>query len=331
MAVLTNTLRTNAAIGNREQLSDIVDRIDPEDSPIYSDTKKSSFSGKFPEWETIGLNEPQDNAVEEGAEYNFEAARLPDRYGTYTQIMRKTGRISGSQNAENNAGSAEQIREQKVMAGIELRKDVELAIVSPVASVGGTTRRFGGLPTWITTNVSRGSGGANGGYNSTTKVTAAPTNGTQRAFSKAIVDDIMQQGYESGASFKNCYVSPYVKGVFATFMSDSNVAQLRQPIEKGAVTLNGDVEAYRSPHGIIMIQSNRVMSKSAAAARNAIFVDPRYLEFGWFRKLKEDKDAAKTKTGDADQFVILGEGAIKPRNEKGLGVAADLFGLTASS
>ncbi len=37
------------------------------------------------------------------------------------------------------------------------------------------------------------------------------------------------------------------------------------------------------------------------------------------------------KTGDADQGVTIGEGALKVHNEKGLGVAADLFGLSAAS
>ena len=54
-----------------------------------------------------------------------------------------------------------------------------------------------------------------------------------------------------------------------------------------------------------------------------------FLKYGWFRKIKEDKKVAKT--GDAKKFVLLGEGALKPMNEKGLGVAADVFGLTAST
>jgi hypothetical protein len=67
----------------------------------------------------------------------------------------------------------------------------------------------------------------------------------------------------------------------------------------------------------------------AALARNAFFIDPEYVQFGWFRKIKEDKEVAKT--GDAQKFVLLGEGALKVNNEKGLGVAADLFGLSSST
>ena len=35
------------------------------------------------------------------------------------------------------------------------------------------------------------------------------------------------------------------------------------------------------------------------------------------------------KTGDARGFVMLGEGTLKVRNEKGLGVIADLDGLAS--
>lgn len=79
-----------------------------------------------------------------------------------------------------------------------------------------------------------------------------------------------------------------------------------------------------------MIHPNRVMATAAAQARNVFLVDTEYLEFGWLRKMKEDK-RADNGTGDAKKFVIIGEGTLCPKNEKGLGVAADVFGLTASS
>ena len=36
MAIVTNTFQSTSAVGNREELSNIVDRITPEDTPIYS-------------------------------------------------------------------------------------------------------------------------------------------------------------------------------------------------------------------------------------------------------------------------------------------------------
>jgi hypothetical protein len=330
MAVVTNTFQTTSAKGNREQLSDVVSRITPEDTPIYSMIEKVSFSGTHPEWETDDLAAPADNVQLEGDEYSFGATTAAVRVGNYTQIMRKDGIISGTQDAENNAGSVEQVKYQKLKKGIELRKDAEFSIVTANASVGGATRKSGSLSTWITSNVSRGSSGANGGYNSGTGLTVAPTNGTQRAFTKSILDSVMQQGYQNGANYKHVFVSPYVKSVFVTFMSDSNVASFRYAASSGknnSIVANADV--YEGPFGKVMVHPNRVMAGSAGLARNAFFVDPEFLCYGWFRKIQEDKEVAKT--GDAKKFVLLGEGALKVKNEKGLGVAADLFGLTASS
>lgn len=330
MAVVTNTFRSTSATGNREELSDIVSRITPEDTPIYSLIEKESFKTTHPEWETDDLASPANNVIPEGDDYTFSATTPAVRVGNYTQILRKDGIISGTQDATDNAGRVEQVRYQKLKKAVELRKDVEFSIVTANASVAGTTRQSGSLSTWITSNVSRDAGGANGGYSSGTGLTVAPTNGTQRAFTKTILDSVMQQGYVSGANFRHLVVSPYVKSVFVTFMSDSNVASFRYAASTGkdnSIIANADV--YEGPFGKVMVHPNRVMAGSAALARNGFLLDTEYLSWGWFRKIAEDKEVAKT--GDAKKFVMLGEGALKVKNQKGLGVAADLYGLTAAS
>lgn len=301
-----------------------------EDTPIYSMASKETFKGIHPEWETDDLASPAANIQLEGDEYTFGATTAAVRAGNYTQILRKDGIISGTQDATDNAGNVEQVKYQKLKKGVELRKDTEFSIVSANASVAGATRQSGSLSTWLTTNVSRGATGANGGYSSGTGLTVAPTNGTQRAFTKTLMDTVMQAGYTSGANFRHVYCSPYVKSVFVTFMSDTNVASFRYAASGGdnnSIIANADV--YEGPFGKVTVVPNRVMATSAAVARNVFFVDPEYLKWGWFRPIAEDKEVAKT--GDARKFVIIGEGALKPTNEKGLGVVADVFGLTAAS
>lgn len=332
MAVVANTFQTTGSATNREELHDVVSRITPEDTPIYSMISKESFKTTHPEWATDELAAPAANIQLEGDTYTFDATVAPARLGNYTQIMRKTGIISRSQDKSDEAGQVLTRKEQKLKKGIELRKDVEFSIVDNNASVGGATRESGSLPSWITSNVDRGATGANGGFNSGTGLTVAATNGTQRAFTKTILDGVMQQGYVSGANFRHVFVSPYVKSVFVTFMSDTNVAQFRYAASNGnnnSIVANADV--YEGPFGKVMIHPNRVMAGSAGLARNAFLVDPEYLCWGWFDKIKEDKEASTTKDSDAHRFVLIGEGCLKPKNEKGLGVAADLFGLTAST
>lgn len=329
MAAVTNTFQTTSAVGNREELSDVVSRITPEDTPIYSLISKGTCKSVHPEWETDELAAPAENIQLEGDDYTFAAITPPARMGNYTQIMRKDWIISNTQEVVDEAGNIQKRKYQKLKKGVELRKDVELAIVTPNASVSGSTREFGSLPTWITSNVDRGSGGTNGGYSSVTGLTTAPGAGTQRAFTKTIMDSVAKQGYEEGANFRHLVVSPYVKSVFVGIMSDSAIAPFRYNVSDGkGNTIIANADYYEGPYGKLMVHPNRVMS-TAATARNAFFLDAEMVEFLWLRKIQEDKGIAKT--GDADKGVIIGEGTLKVKNEKGLGVAADLYGLTSGS
>lgn len=331
MAVITNTFRTTNAVGNREELSDVVSRITPEDTPIYSLIDKGTCKSVHPEWETDVLAAPAQNIREEGEDYTFDAITPPSRLGNYTQIMRKDWIISGTQEVVDEAGNVQKRKYQKLKKGVEIRKDVEFALVATTASLGGATRQFGSINTWTVSNVSRGSGGTNGGFNTGTGLTVAPGAGTQRAFSKALLDNVMQQGYQSGANFRQVSCSPYVKSVFVTFMSDTNVASFRYAVTSGGQpnTIIATADYYEGPFGKVMIQPNRVQAGSATLARNVFFIDTDFIEFDWLRKIQEDQGVAKT--GDADKGVIIGEGTLKVKNEAGLGIVADVFGLTASS
>lgn len=330
MAAPANTYTSNNAVGNRQELSDVVNRITPEDTPIYSLIPKGTTKVTHPEWEIDELAPPGANAQTEGDDYTFGATTPPKRVGNYTQIFRKEGIVSNTQEEVDNAGKVEQIRYQKLKKGVEIKKDVEFSIVSNVGSVAGATRVSAGLPAWMTTSVSRGATGANGGFNSGTGLVAPATNGTQRAFTKALADNVMGQAFRSGGNVKHLVFAPYVKEVFVTFMSDANVAPFRYAADdKGRNTIISNADVYEGPHGKVLVHSNRVQATNVSVARNAFFLDPDMAEWLWLRKIKEDKDLAKT--GDNTKFVLIGEGTLKVKNEAGHGVAADIFGMSAST
>ena len=126
-------------------------------------------------------------------------------------------------------------------------------------------------------------------------------------------------------------VAPRVKSVFSTFMSDANVANqwVNVPTNGRGMTLNGSVDAYMSPYGLIKVEMDRVMSGATALARRAYFIDPNTLSWLWLRPLAQVPNVAKT--GDAEKLVMIGEGCLKVENEAGNGVIADIFGLSAAA
>lgn len=329
MAAPANTVLSTVAVGNREQLSNIVSRITPEDTPIYTMAGKEKTKGTHPEWEIDTLRAPAANAQVEGDDYTFSALTQPARVGNYTQILREGWVFSGTQEAVENAGNIVKFAEKKVKAAIEVRKDIELAIVTNTASVAGATRLMGGLPSWLTSNVSRGATGANGGFSSGTGLTVAETTGTLRAFTKALLDTVHQAAYQSGANVSKAVLSPYNKSVFVTFMSDANVASFRYSADGGKNTIVGTADFYEGPFGKLMVVPNRVMAASAAVARRVFLMDPEMVSMATLRPIQEDPDIGKT--GDNKKGVIIGETTLKVKNEAGLGVVADVFGLTATT
>jgi hypothetical protein len=139
----------------------------------------------------------------------------------------------------------------------------------------------------------------------------------------------MQQGFNSGAKFRHVVGSAYVKSEFVKFMSDANVASFRYAVSSGGQrnTIVATADFYEGPFGKVLVHPSTIQSV-AALARNVFFLDPDYAEFIWLRKIQEDKGVAKT--GDADKGVLIGEGTLKVKNEKGLGIAADIFGIDAT-
>lgn len=338
MPVSANTFTSTTAVANREDLSGIVDLTQRSDTPIYSMIENHTADNTFTEWTTDSLDAPGQNIQSEGRDYAFTTAAPSVRLGNHTQIMEKEGKYSNTQEAIDNAGNSEQIALEKVNKGLALRTDVEYSIVANNPSLGGTDRQSGSLSTWAETNAIRGVGGADGGF--TGGVTTAATNGTQRAFSKVLLDDLLESAYTSGAKLKHLFASPYNKRVFATFMSDTNVAQFRyaaKGTKNGKNTIDGDAECYLGPLGMVYVHPNYVQFGADAGnpngnpniARNVFVLDTTKIKWAWLRPIAEDKNIAKL--GDYKRFVLQGEGCLKPLNEKAVGVIADTFGIDATT
>jgi len=332
MAVAANTYLTFDARRNREDFSDAIYMITPEEVPGMTLLGRENVESTHPEWNTDTLATPDNtNAFPQGDEFTYDQIAPTTRLGNYTQISRKSYLISRTQEKTLKAGPKSELGRERRKKGVELKKDMEAILLSNQASNAGTSAvapRLGSLPSWLTSNDNRGVGGSDGGFNAGTGLTVAATNGTQRAFTKAILDDIILKAYNSGGNPTTLLVSPYVKTVFSTFMDDADVVPLRKQASNGQQTLYAAADAYQSNFGMIDIVPNRVMATSAALARNAFLLDPDFAAVGIFDDIQEKKPAI---TGDAEKRVLIVEYTFLMKNEAAHGIAADLFGLSSSS
>ncbi|MGD9725266.1 MAG: DUF5309 domain-containing protein [Nitrospiraceae bacterium] len=334
MAQIANTYETYDAVGNREELADKIYQITPEETPFLSLIGRKSVASTHPEWQTDALASPDlDNNQPEGNDWSYGAIVPTVRVGNYTQISDKRIIISRTQDKTSKAGRKSELAREVAKKGVELRTDMEVIALSNQASSAGTgngatNRKLGGFRAWLSTNDNIS--GSSGGFNSGTGIVDAATNGSQRAFTKVILDAVILSSYNAGGSPKTLMLSPYVKTVFSTFMSDSNTALQRfAATGKGQTTIVAAADMYLSDFGTISVVPNRQMARAGATiARNAFLIDPRMVSLGVFDDIKLEKPA---KTGDAEKRVLVTEYTLLVNNEAAHGVAADLYGMTSNS
>ena len=336
MAQVANTYETYDAVGNREELADKIYQITPEETPFLSLIGRKAIASVHPEWQTDTLNSVDlNNNQPEGNDWTFQSISPTSRVGNYAQISDKRIIISRTQDKTSKAGRKSELAREVAKKGVELRIDMEAISLSNQASLAGsgnaaTNRKLGGFRAWLASNDSIGSGASSGGFNTSTSVVDAATNGTQRAFTKAILDATILSTYNAGGMPKVLMTSPYVKTVFSTFMADSNVAPQRYETPKSdQTTIVAAADTYLSDFGKITVVVNRQMARAGATvARNAFLIDPRMVSLGVFDDIHIEKPA---KTGDAEKRALVTEYTLLVNNEAAHGVAADLFGLTSST
>ena len=334
MTVIDNTFTTASSKRNRETFADIISNITPEETPFFSMLSDDSqmVTGTHPEWSLDTIRAPViTNYQLEGDQYAYNAITATSRVGNYTQISRESYVVSRTQEVVSKAGPKSELGKERARAGIALRHDIECTMLSNNASLAGATRHSAGMRAWLATNDSLGATGTSGGFNSGTSVVDASGLGTQRTFTKTLMDDTIQATYQSGGNPTIMMCSPYIKRVFSTFMSDANVASQRMNTKATEqATIVGAADAYLSDFGLLSVVPNRQMARTAAAiARNVFFIDTSKVSKGFLTPIMEDKNTVSN--ADATTAVLIAEWVLIVQNEAAHGVVADVFGLTAST
>jgi hypothetical protein len=319
MARVDGTFTTYEAIGNREDLSDIIYDISPMDTPFMSNGGRGSAEHTFHEWQTDELASPAGNARIEGDEATYDTASPTTRVGTYCQISRKTVLVAGTQRAVNPAGRKDELAYQIAKRSKELKRDMEyIATNGQIAAAGDATtaRTTGSFQAWLKTNFVDGVGGAPPSY--ATVPTHARSDGTQVTFTEAMLKTVIQAVYTEGGEPDVLLVGIYNKTVASGF---AGIAEHRVAVSGDApTTIIGAADVYVSDFGNLSIVPSRFQ-----AQRDAFVLDPSGYSYDLLRPFLQEEMA---KTGDGEKRMLLVEWCLKVNNEKQHGIVADL--LTAS-
>lgn len=320
MANPVGTFQTYQAIGNREDLSDMIFNISPTETPFVSKiAKKGKATNKLFNWQTDALAAAASNAQVEGDTPSNTTVTPTVNLFNVTQIASKTFNVSGTQQAVNPAGRADELAYQLVKYGKEVKRDFEKDMSganSYRAGASGTARVSASLESWISTNwtTQNASPTSAGSPGFSTTGTLAPIDATTLAtVTQANVNAIIRQCWAAGGEPDTILCGPYNKVKISGFTGIGTQTITQQA--GGQATIIAAADSYQSDFGLFKVVPSRFNRD-----RTICVLDSEYWEIAYLRPFTQ---VPLAKVGDSDQRMILVEGGLKSRNEGASGKVAD--------
>lgn len=312
MAQATNAFDTYEAIGNREDLTDMIYDISPTTTPFLTGVSHIRATATLHEWQTDALAAAARNDQLEGDEITPAASNATTRLTNNCQISYKDATVTGTQEAVNSAGRGSEMAYQMVKRGKELKRDMETVLLDNNAKVAGaaaTARETAGVESWIATNTSAGVGGVDPAGTGAD----ARTDGTQRAFTESQLKAVLKSCFDSGGEPTTLMVGSFNKQTASGFTGNST--RMDRGEDKRVVAA---VDVYASDFGDIRIVPNRFQR-----ARSALVLEMGKWAVGFMpgRNMKLKDLPAK---GDFTLKMVLSEYCLEAKNEAASGIIADL-------
>ena len=143
-----------SAVSNREDLSNELSILAPEETPILSLCGKGKASATYSEWTVDSLAAPATTGISEGSDVTSFSDKFADRarLGNYIQLMRRDYIVSNLQQAVTSVGPAN-VAQAEAKSMREIKRDIEATIASDnemtVENGAGTPYGMRGLGKWI--------------------------------------------------------------------------------------------------------------------------------------------------------------------------------------
>ena len=310
MTVPTNLYQKATLKGNREDLMDKIFNTSPNETPITSAMGRVTAITDFHEWQTDSLAAASAaNKMIDGDDVTLDAQVATVRIGNHLQIFNGSVGVSRRANIVKKAGRTMEMGYLKGKKMLELKRNIEAMVLSPtqvaIAATTSVAGQSGGLGVQCVSNPLHGGAGATAAWTSGAP-TAAVTGGTNRTFTKALLDTACQNIYTTSGQFAEMLVvSPAHKVLFSAF---SGIAQNRFEVktkqQQGTVVAGADV--YMSDFGSLSVVPHYLMS----GGDTAYVLNTDYLDMAFLDGFKETPLA---KTGDSDKVLITADCALSVR------------------
>lgn len=252
------TTGASALRGMREDLANYVSRITPEDTPFYSWCgSATAYNDLAHDWQTVSLRAGAKNAQAEGDVFAPTAVKRTTRLTNVCQIASEVASVSGTAEAVRKAGRDSEIDYQVMLKAIEVRFDVEEALLSARAKKSTDPRELGGIKAYA--------GHFSGGAGATAPEgdgTVAPTAGTLRALDVDDLNKTMRDCWIAGGRIDTMMMHPTQKLLFDELPTSANLAEVQENVNPTGVPFTTTVSIWRSAFGTVKLVMNRHMAET---------------------------------------------------------------------
>ena len=313
------TTGSGKAIGQREDLSDVIERIDPTETPLFANANKTGCKAIQTDWQVQELQAADNtNKQAEGFDATFQVLKPTDRLANICQILAKTGVVSDTLDAVDKAGRAQETAYQKLLKALEIRRDLEAVLLGTGIKALTDPRSMSCLKSWISNSVmGAGAGAAPAGDGSN-----VGTTGTLHAVSETVVADAHELAYEDGGKPTLLFNSPKVKRQFSKIGATAGntgaaVNQLTMSAPRDA-TVIGSVGWYLTDFGMLELIIDIFMSNDWQ-----LLLDKRHIDICTLPG-RSFKQSDLAKTGSNKKFMVEWEGTLRINAPKAHAAVRDI-------
>ena len=285
-----DTTNTGSGVSNREDLTDVLTILAPEETPILSSANKQRATATNVEWTVDSLSAPSTAGISEGADVTAFTDQFAGRarLGNRIQKFRRDYMVSDLQEAVDSVGPAK-IAQAEAKAIRELKRDVEATIASANTQTtengAGVSNALGGLGDWIQN--AAGSANVPAAFRKPAASVADVTTG-EANFLETELNSLITSIFKVTGSTNNLMliadtalrndISDFARfGAAGLAASEAGVRSVNYDGNSGTIKLS--VDLYESDHGIVSIVNGNpdcMPTQAGIAGMSGYLVNPEY-------------------------------------------------------
>ena len=279
-----DTTNTGSGVSNREDLTDVLTILAPEETPILSSANKQKASATKVEWTVDALSAPSTAGIAEGADVTSFTDQFAGRarLGNRVQKFRRDYKVSDLQEAVDSVGPAK-VAQAEAKAIRELKRDIEASLASANTQTtedgAGAVNRLGGLGDWIQN--AAGSANVPTAFRTPATSIADVTDGT---FAETELNALISSIFKVTGSTNNLMLvaDTALRQDISDFAriggaSGDSVRSVNYGGESGTIKLS--VDLYQSDHGIVSVVNANpdcMPTQAGTAGMAGYLVNPEY-------------------------------------------------------